>query len=123
MWRHVINMADEGNPTAAKYEWVAPRDGKPIPEIYANFVLSSWTMFDVRVRLGQLVPTGTVPSSDANKDFVVEERAAVTLSWQHAKLVAQLLTDLVASYEAANGKINPIKLPPDPTVKNPKATT
>jgi hypothetical protein len=104
-------MADEINPSSPAYKWIPPRDGKPIPEIYTNYILSSWSNYDVRFRLGQLVPT------DAG--FMVEERAAITFTWQHAKMIIRLLSDLVASYEATNGEIGPIKLPPDPTQTKP----
>lgn len=102
-------MADETNNPVPTYKWIPPRDGKPVPEIYTNFVLSSWSNYDLRVRLGQLVPT--------NEGFVVEERAAVTFTWQHAKMLIRMLSDLVASYEETNGEIGPLKLPPDPTSK------
>jgi hypothetical protein len=89
-----------------KYKWIPPRNGSPVPEIYTNYIITSWSMFDIRARLGQLVPSG-----DGRRDFVVEERAAITLTWQHAKAVAALLARLVGDYERANGEIPPLKLP------------
>src|ERR1035441_8730361 len=46
-------MADEINPSSPAYKWIPPRDGKPIPEIYTNYILSSWSNYDVRFRLGR----------------------------------------------------------------------
>jgi hypothetical protein len=101
-------MTDEKNlPEATpKFEWVPPRDGHAIPEIYSNYIITSWTMYDIRARIGQLIPSGQGP-----RDFVVEERAALTLSWAHAKAVAGLLAKLVGDYERANGEIPALKLP------------
>ena len=96
----------EAPESSPKFAWVLPRDGHPIPEIYANYILVSWTMYDIRARLGQLIPSGT-----GRRDFVVEERAALTLSWQHAKSVAALLAKMVGDYEKVNGEIPILKLP------------
>ena len=61
----------------------------------------------MRIQFGQLMPDR--PNS---KNFVSQERAAVTMAWQRAKLLAEMLTDLVKSYEDVNGEIKPLKLPP-----------
>jgi hypothetical protein len=91
-------------------KWVPARDGS-IHEIYGNFTHVSWTLFDVRIRVGQLVPSEEEP-----KEFVVEERAAITLAWPQAKFFCNVLSKIVASFEETNGEIKPLKLPPDPTV-------
>lgn len=91
------------------FKWVRSKDN--IPEIYSNFTHSSWTLFDIRVRFGQLVPT-----TEDKSGFVVEERAAVTFSWNQAKNVRDLLTQLIDSFEKVNGEIKPLKLAPDPFV-------
>jgi hypothetical protein len=56
---------------------------------------------------------------------IVEERAAPTLTWQHAKSVAVLLAKLVADYEKANGEIPTLKLPQESNIDEavPKKTT
>jgi len=102
-----------------------PEDAKPAPpewiksdrgfhEIYTNFVHSNWSLYDVRVRLGQLVPDPK-SSDPATSKWVVEERAAVTFAWPQAKILRDLLIELVAKYEEANGEIQPIKMPLAPT--------
>ncbi len=107
-------MSDEGKGQGKPIgDWKQPRYGT-VPEIYANFVHASWTLFDLRVRLGQLVP------SEEGTTFDVEERAAVTFSWPQAKVLRNLLVDMVASYERANGEIQPLKLPEDPTILKPE---
>jgi hypothetical protein len=104
-------MINENKPLETpKYQWVPPRDGHHVPEIYANYMTTSWSMYDIRARLGQLVPSG-----DGPRDFVVEERAAITLTWQHAKQIATILSRLVADYERANGEIPVLKLPTEST--------
>ncbi|MFY9905523.1 MAG: hypothetical protein WBD45_04050 [Terriglobales bacterium] len=108
-------MADEPKRTT---RWVPSRTGS-IPEIYTNYTHASWTLFDVRVRLGHLV--SGEPFTETGKEFVAEELGAVTFSWPQAKFMRDMLTRLVASYEETNGEIKPLKLPPDPTspIENP----
>jgi hypothetical protein len=92
--------------TPVKFEWSKRKEGTP--EIYSNYVNASWTLFDVRIVLGQLVPL----NSGGGAEFVVEERAAITVAWPEAKILRDALTDLVARYEKVNGEIKPLKLPP-----------
>ena len=117
-------MADENKPpqfgAPHQYKWIAARNGV-INQIYCNYAHPSWTLFDVSLRLGQLIP------DDAARSFVVEERTTVTFSWAQAKFLRELLTRLVSAYEEVNGEIQPIKLAPDKTIQtgdagaNPKA--
>lgn len=100
-------MAEESK--QPELRWVRARE---VPEYYCNFTRASWTLFDVRVKIGQLVPSG-----EGVKDFVVEERAAVTFSWNQAKILARLLSELVASFEEVNGEIKSLKLAQDPGAK------
>jgi hypothetical protein len=90
-----------------KFEWLRRKDGTP--DIYSNYVNASWTLFDVRVTFGQLLPLDV----GSNSGFVVEERAAVTIAWAEAKILRDALNDLVARYEKVNGEIKPINLAPN----------
>jgi len=111
-------MAEETKPDkpANVYKWIMARDGS-VHELYSNYAHISWTLFDVRVRLGKLIP------SEAEKEkFVVEEQAAVTCSWHQAKHLRNMLTQLIDSFEKVNGEIKPLKLPPDPTTESTEAT-
>jgi Protein of unknown function (DUF3467) len=85
-------------------EWVPSPDG--IREVYTNFIYANWGPFDVRLRFGQLVP------GPQASPWVIEERAAVTMAWPHAKILRDLLIDLVKRYEDTNGEIKPLALPP-----------
>lgn len=105
-------MADEAK---RHTRWIPSKSGSA-PEIYTNYVHASWTLFDVRVRLGHLVSGD--PSDETGKEFVAEELGAVTFSWAQAKVIRDMLTRLVASYEETNGEIKPLKLPPDPTAQS-----
>jgi Protein of unknown function (DUF3467) len=89
-----------------KFEWVKGKERTP--EIYCNYVNASWTLYDVRVVLGQLVPR----DNGENAGFVIEERGAVTVAWPEAKVLRNALIDLVDKYEKTNGEIVPLKLPP-----------
>jgi hypothetical protein len=92
------------------YKWIRLKEN--IPEIYGNVVHASWTLVDVRFRIGQLVPSGTDPSADPSSQFVQDEQAAVTIAWPYVKTLRDMLTHLVANYEKVNGEIKPINLPP-----------
>lgn len=91
-----------------QFQWIDPKE--PVPEIYTNYVHVSWSLFDVRFQLGQLVPVG----AELNEGFRIEKRGAVTIAWPEAKSLRDMLIDLVSRYEQANGEIRPLKLPPSP---------
>jgi Protein of unknown function (DUF3467) len=104
-------MEQEQQPEAQKSE-TAQFNWRPIPgtpQIYTNYVTVSWTLFDVRFVFGQLIP-----AEPGKKNFIVEERGAVTFAWPEAKALRDMLANLVAKYEEANGEIKPLKLPPIP---------
>lgn len=91
-----------------QFQWIDPKE--PVPEIYTNYVHVSWSLFDVRFQLGQLVPVG----AELNEGFRIEKRGAVTIAWPEAKSLRDMLIDLVSRYEQANGEIKPLKLPSSP---------
>ena len=95
------------NQPEIKYDWVEPKEGAP--EIYGNFLNVSWTLFDVRFSIGQLVPR---KEAELAAGFVVEKRGAVTLAWPETKVLLTMLIDLVARYEKVNGEIKPLVIPP-----------
>jgi hypothetical protein len=101
-------MAKEKEISAPAFQWICSKEG--VPEVYANVIAASWTLTDVRFRIGQVVPN---PNADDPKNpFVTEERAAVTIAWAQAKWLRDNLINLIASYEKVNGEIKPITLPP-----------
>ena len=88
-----------------KYEFIQPRDG--IHNIYANHVNAMWTAHDVRITFGELVKL-TESVSKSPRVFTVEDRVAVTMAWTEAKLMNNMLSEILASFESKNGEI---KLP------------
>ncbi len=94
----------------SEFHWVKTPAGAI--EVYSNFTHTSWTLYDIRIQFGHLLPL----VDDPNGTFVAEERAGVTLAWAQAKNLARVLDSLVKAYEAANGEIKPINLPNTPTV-------
>ena len=82
---------------------------------YSNVVNMDWTLYDVRVRFGELMQ---VPNEDfptwKNQHGIVLERVAVTMPWHQAKYLRDLLNGVVENYEAVNGELKPIKLPTSP---------
>ena len=78
-----------------------------VVEIYCNFFHVNWSLFDVRIKLAQLVPT---QEADLGKPGVVsarvaQERAALTMAWHEAKLLRDALTDAINRYEKVNGEL------------------
>jgi hypothetical protein len=99
------NNSQLSAPELVKFDWAKTK--QDTPEIYGNYYHVSWTLFDVRFQIGQLIP------KDTNKQpsFFAEHRGAVTIAWPEAKALRDTLIDLVARYEKANGEIKPLKLP------------
>lgn len=83
-------------------EFVEPKDG--VFRTYANYHGLGWTVYDVRLLFGELIDV--LPEK-----FIIEEVAHVTLSWQQAKLLSNGLSEIIRKYEAANGPLEPIKVP------------
>jgi hypothetical protein len=97
---------EQAQPKLTEFAW---RSKEGTPQIYTNYVSVSWTLFDLRFVLGQLVP-----EKPGNKVFVAEERGSVTFAWPEAKALRDMLVGLVQEYEKANGEIKPLNLPPVP---------
>lgn len=72
--------------------------------VYGSMVTVSSSVFEISLIFGQAI--GDTPS-----DAHVEQRVAVTMSWQAAKTFAHLLFSTVRNYESQVGEI---KLPPPP---------
>jgi hypothetical protein len=85
---------------------------------YANVVNLDWTLYDVRIRFGELMQ---VPNDDnptwKNQHAIVLERAAIRLPWHQAKNLRDVLDGVLRNYEEINGKLAPIKLPNAPAPK------
>jgi hypothetical protein len=88
-------------------EYVSSLDG--IKEIYCNSIDVNWTITDVRLRIGQILATRK--EHKAESQWVVEERAGVTFSWQQAKHLRDMLIQVVDRFEAVNGEIKTPILP------------
>jgi hypothetical protein len=76
---------------------------------HTDYVLVHWSLFDVKVRFGELVKYIATTNSST-----VWERAVVTMSWGEAKFLASVLRDAISRYESVNGEIKTLpglKLP------------
>jgi hypothetical protein len=105
-------MADD-TPKKLPPRWERSPNG--VFDVYANVSHITWTLEDIRIRLGQLVasPEARTPGKDYRS--VAEERAAVTFSWRAAVLLRDQLTLLIGEFEKENGPIRlDIKLPKAP---------
>lgn len=80
---------------------------------YANIVNLNWTLFDVRLRFGELIQvTNPDAPTGAGQIGIVEERVAVTLPWHQVKLLRDNLDDLIKRYEKVNGELKQVILAP-----------
>jgi hypothetical protein len=95
---------DNDKATTKPIDWVKSPDG--ICEVYSNMVHVTWSMDDVRIRLGQLVDSPETPNPGEAFVGVSEERAAITLTWRMAKLLRDQLSGVINRYEKVNGSIN-----------------
>ena len=93
-------MADDKDSTI---HWIKSPQG--VTDVYANMIHVTWTLDDMRIRLGQLVDSPKTP--DPGDDFigVAQERAAITLSWRVAKMLRDQMTKILEAHEKANGPI------------------
>jgi hypothetical protein len=84
-----------------------------IRETYSNHIALCATGSDLRIAFGQLVPIGgnaarVGPREDTKTlpmPSEIEQRVAVTVSWDLAKWMGQTLADAVTRFEAKNGEI------------------
>ena len=68
---------------------------------YANDTKLAWTHYDVRMVFGEIVDT-------LEDKIIVEQRAQVTISYMHAKLLMVMLNQAITQYESIFGEL---KLP------------
>jgi hypothetical protein len=86
-----------------KLPWTKSPAG--VIEIYANMAHVTWTLDDLRVRLGQVIDSPDTPNPGAGFKGITQERAAVTFTWRNAKLLSDQLTRAIDAYEKVNGDI------------------
>src|SRR5260370_6598231 len=66
---------------------------------YSNVVTVDWTLYDVRVRFGELmqVPNDDSPSWKTQHGIILE-RVAVTMPWHQAKILRNILDGVIRNY-------------------------
>ena len=74
--------------------------------VYASNANVTGSFFDVTLIFG-VVDTSLGPEVG----FKVEDRAAVTMTWEHARALYYLLGSRLADYEANNGPIRKLREP------------
>ncbi len=90
--------------------WI--KSSKGVVEVYANTMHLTWSLDDLRLRLGQMVDHPDTPNPGEKFAAASEERAAVTFTWRNAKILRDQLTAVIDLYEKTNGVIKTdIKLP------------
>lgn len=86
---------------------------------YGNLVRIDWTLTDVHVRVGELMYTTDLHDPLLKNQIpIFEDRVSVTIPWQQAKILRDLLIGVIDSYESVNGELKPLVLPPSPTGPN-----
>lgn len=85
-------------------------DEKKVPVVYTNSVNVVTSLYDVTLRFGMQEPSSTKPQGD--KDEVIEVNVTpvvnVSMSPQHSKALAALLTRYILDYEHAHGVVLPM---------------
>jgi hypothetical protein len=105
-------MAEETNPI----EWIAPDEG--VVDCYANFVYANWTTYDVRVRFGQVTVVPNAKTAEESK-WIVNEKAAVTMTFHEAKHLRNLLHSIIKDYESKNGELKTPQMPAPTEIIDP----
>jgi len=76
---------------------------------YCNYINITWNAFDVRLHFGE---TDVIQAPDGKVH--VETKAVITVAWNEAKQISELLTQLIHRFEQANGpitRIGDVKIP------------
>lgn len=67
-------------------------------DTYANNVSSAMSRYDLHLIFGQI-------TFGPNDEAFIEDRAAITMAWEHVIPFRDLLNRLIAKYEKEQGKI------------------
>lgn len=89
------------------FPWVQTDEG--VCDVYSNFLNLNWTLYDIRIRFGQIIPNPEQQPDVAL--WAINEWAAVTMPWGQAKALRDMLNEAVLKYEAVNGEITLPTLP------------
>lgn len=85
------------------------KDTNGLPELYSNLVNVNWTLYDVRLRFIQMVAN---PTDALDKvGWAALEKGNVAIPWGQAKILRDMLTEVIKRYEDVNGEIADTKLP------------
>jgi hypothetical protein len=105
------------NQTQRKMVVASPKDG--MNYIYSNHLRIGYTITDIKVLFGEVTDV-------TDETYTVTERTQVTMTWLQAKILTEMLSNHVATYEKYNGPIKTsyvspfiVPLPTIPTVTSP----
>jgi len=88
-------------------QWILP--GTAAGDVYSNFLHLNWTLHDVRIRFGHIIPDPT--SQPETLKWAVKEMAVVNMPWGQAKVLRDMLIALIDKFEHLNGEIKTPELP------------
>jgi hypothetical protein len=91
----------------SKQTWKLPPSGRC--DIYSNLYHLHWTLVDVRIRFGVILPNQEMSPEQATP--FIQEVGAVTMSWAQAKALRDSISEAVKRYEEKNGEIGVLQLP------------
>jgi hypothetical protein len=93
----------------SKIPLVAPDEG--VFSAYSNIINMDWTLYDVRIRFAELTQ---IPDEEdpvwGKQHQVMLERVVVRMPWHQAKMLRDMLDEVVRAHEAVNGELKPLKL-------------
>lgn len=95
-------MPDDVGIPAPRVQLPMPPPGGTVPVLYVNAVGVRGGAFDITLDLGYSVPPN--PPADAETPPSVDWLARVTMSWEHATVLARVLAGAVEKYEEQIGQ-------------------
>jgi|SRR3954467_11273155 hypothetical protein len=78
--------------------------------VYSNWIYMNYSVTDVRIRFGLLIPSDYETPLAGQPESIAEEQVSVTMSWPQVKNLSQMLKLAVEAYENSNGPIELEKL-------------
>ncbi len=107
-------MSDEKSKSAFEEQPTPPipwfRNPDGMFEGYSNYLHINWTLYDLRIRFGNVIPSPD--SQPADSKWIISEDAAVSVPWGQAKVLRDMLIEAVQRYESVNGELKIPNLAP-----------
>jgi len=84
-----------------KMNEIEHRKSSSFLQVYSNVATTGESFWDVTLTFGAINTTG----GDDSSRPVIDDMVSVTMSWEHAKALSEVLVKRVQKYEEAHGKL------------------